>query len=197
MLHFSGALTKLLEELKKLPGVGEKSALRLALHLLKSQENLTALAESLLDVRDRVHFCSTCFGITEQDPCPICSGVRDQTTICVVEGPQDLFAVERTQAFQGLYHVLQGALSPLSGITPSDLRIVELLRRLGNGEIAEVVIATSFTIEGESTALYLTKIIKPLGVKVTRLAHGIPTGSDLEYVDSATMQRALERRNEM
>lgn len=197
MLHFSLALTRLLEELKKLPGVGDKSALRLALHLLKSDENLVALAQALAQVKERVRFCSTCFGITEDDPCPICMADRDKSIICVVEEPQDLLAVERTQAFRGQYHVLQGALSPLNGITPSDLRIVELLRRLQGSEVKEVVVATNFTVEGEATALYLTKLIKPLNVKVTRLAHGIPTGSDLEYVDTATMQRALEARSEI
>lgn len=197
MLHFSGSLTRLVGELKKLPGVGEKSALRLAFHLLKHPSNIEALAQSLLQVGERVHLCSVCFAITEDDPCWICSGERDSGTICVVEEPQDLLALERSRAFGGRYHVLQGALSPLNGVTPKDLRIAELMRRLQGGEVREVLIATNFTVEGEATALYLTRLIKPLSIRVTRLAHGIPVGSDLEYVDAATVQRAVEGRSEL
>jgi len=197
MLHTSRSLTKLLGELKKLPGVGEKTALRLAFHLLKSPANVSALAESLMEVSVRVRFCSTCFGITEDDPCSICSGARDDSIICVVEEPQDMLAIERSQAFRGRYHVLQGALSPLSGVTPAQLKITELVSRLERGGIKEVVLATNFSVEGEATALYLTRLLKPLGMKVTRLAHGIPTGHDLEYVDAATMQRAVEGRSEL
>lgn len=197
MLHFSGSLTRLVGELKKLPGVGEKSALRLAFHLLKHPNNIEALAQSLLQVGERVHLCSVCFAITEDDPCWICSGERDSGTICVVEEPQDLLALERSRAFGGRYHVLQGALSPLNGVTPKDLRIAELMQRLQGGEVREVLIATNFTVEGEATALYLTRLIKPLSIKVTRLAHGIPVGSDLEYVDAATVQRAVEGRSEL
>ncbi|ACH37241.1 recombination protein RecR [Citrifermentans bemidjiense Bem] len=197
MLHFSGSLTRLVGELKKLPGVGEKSAQRLAFHLLKHPSNIEALAQSLLQVGERVHLCSVCFAITEDDPCWICSGERDSGTICVVEEPQDLLALERSRAFSGRYHVLQGALSPLNGVTPKDLRIAELMQRLQGGEVREVLIATNFTVEGEATALYLTRLIKPLSIKVTRLAHGIPVGSDLEYVDAATVQRAVEGRSEL
>lgn len=197
MLHFSGSLTRLVGELKKLPGVGEKSALRLAFHLLKSPENIEALSESLMQVKERVRFCSVCFAITEDDPCWICSGERDPSTLCVVEEPQDLLAMERSRAFRGRYHVLQGALSPLNGVTPGSLRIAELMQRLQGGEVREVLIATNFSVEGEATALYLTKLIKPLSIKVTRLAHGIPIGSDLEYVDAATVQRAVEGRSEL
>ena len=197
MLHFSNSLIRLVGELKKLPGVGEKSALRLAFHLLKSPDNIEALAESLLQVKERVHFCSVCFAITEDDPCWICSGDRDAASICVVEEPQDLLAMERSRAFKGRYHVLQGALSPLNGVTPSDLKIAELMQRLESGEVREVLIATNFNVEGEATALYLTRMIKPLSIRVTRLAHGIPTGSDLEYVDAATVQRAVEGRSEL
>lgn len=197
MLHFSKSFTRLLGELKKLPGVGEKTALRLAFHLLKSPDIASTLAENLLAVTEKVHFCSVCFGITEDDPCWLCSGDRDETIICVVEEPQDLLAVERSHAFRGRYHVLQGALSPLNGVTPGHLRIAELIARLGDGKVREVVLATNFSMEGEATALYLTRLIKPLGVRVSRLAHGIPLGSDLEYVDTATVQRALEGRNEL
>jgi recombination protein RecR len=197
MLEFSNSFAKLLGELKKLPGVGEKTALRLAFHILKHPGNARELATSLMDVESRIRFCSVCFGITESDPCPICSGDRDEETLCVVEEPQDMLAVERSRAFKGRYHVLHGALSPLNGITPSNLRIHELLERISSGTIKEIVLATNFTVEGEATALYLTKLIKPLGVRLTRLAHGIPLGSDLEYVDAATVQRALEGRNEL
>jgi len=197
MLHFSNSLTRLVGELKKLPGVGEKSALRLAFHLLKHPGNIEALAESLTQVRERVRFCSICFAITEEDPCWICSGERDPATLCVVEEPQDILAIEKSRAFRGRYHVLQGALSPLSGVTPAELRVAELIKRLEGGEIREVLIATNFSVEGEATALFLTKLIKPLSIRVTRLAHGIPIGSDLEYVDAATVQRAVEGRSEL
>jgi len=195
MLYFSRSLTKLIGELKKLPGVGEKTALRLALHLLKSPENGSALAESLLEVQNSVKFCSTCYAITEDDPCCICSSDRDETAICVVEEPQDLMAIEKSGAFKGKYHVLHGALSPLNGIMPGNLRIDQLLERLQGDMVKEVLLATNFSVEGEATALYLTKLIKPLGIKVTRLAYGIPLGSDLEYVDTATVQKAVEGRN--
>lgn len=188
---------RLVGELKKLPGVGERTALRLAFHLLKSPRNLTALSEALCEVRDRVHPCSSCFAITETDPCSICSGNRDSSTICVVENSQDLMALERSNAYQGIYHVLEGAISPLSGIGPADLRISELVTRVETGSVHEVVIATNFTVEGEATALYLTRILKPTGVRVSRLAHGIPLGSDIEYVDAATVQWALQGRNEL
>jgi len=196
MLQFSSSFGKLLLELKKLPGVGEKTALRLAFHLLKSPGNMVALANSLKSVAESVHFCPVCFGITEKDPCAVCSGDRDDSVLCVVEEPQDMLAIERSHAFRGKYHVLQGALSPLSGITPSQLRIAELLERLRDSGIREVILATNFSVEGEATALYLGKIIKDLGLKVTRLAHGIPLGSDIEYVDVATVQRAVEGRSE-
>jgi recombination protein RecR len=197
MLTKISSLARLTGELKKLPGVGERTALRLAFHLLKSPQNLTALAEALLDVRTRVRACSACFAITEDDPCSICSGNRDTGIICVVESPQDLMALERSNAYNGVYHVLEGAISPLAGVGPSDLRIAELLERVQRGGVNEVVIATNFTVEGEATALYLTRALKPLSVKVTRLAHGIPLGSDIEFVDAATVQWALQGRNEL
>jgi len=187
----------LVAELKKLPGIGERSALRLAFHLLKSPHNLTALSEALCEVRDRIRACSNCFAVTENDPCSICSGNRDSGIICVVENSQDLMALERSNAYNGVYHVLEGAISPLAGIGPSSLRIDELLERIGRGGVCEIVIATNFTVEGEATSLYLTKLLKPHGVKVTRLAHGIPLGSDIEFVDAATVQWALQGRNEL
>jgi recombination protein RecR len=197
MLTKSSSLMRLVGELKKLPGVGERTALRLAFHLLKSPQNLTALAEALVDVKERVRPCSNCFAITEDDPCHICSGNRDSRTVCVVENSQDLMALERSNAWHGVYHVLEGAISPLSGVGPSSLRIAELLTRVETAGVSEVVIATNFTVEGEATALYLTKVLKPTGVKVTRLAHGIPLGSDIEFVDAATVQWALQGRNEL
>jgi recombination protein RecR len=177
--------------------VGERTALRLAFHLLKSPQNLTALAEALISVKERIRTCSNCFTITEDDPCHICTGSRDAGTVCVVENSQDLMALERSNAFHGVYHVLEGAISPLSGIGPSALRIDELLTRVNRGGINEVVIATNFSVEGEATALYLTKVLKQTGVKITRLAHGIPLGSDIEFVDAATVQWALQGRNEL
>ena len=197
MVYTSDTLSRLVGELKKLPGVGEKTALRLAFHLLRSPNHMTALAESLLDVNRRVRFCSVCFTITEDDPCGICTGDREAAVICVVEEPQDVLAIERSGAFTGRYHVLHGALSPLNGITPADLKIAELLQRLEREQVREVVIATNFTVEGEATSLFLTGLLKQRGVKVTRLAHGIPIGSDLEYVDAATMLRAVEGRCEL
>lgn len=197
MLTKTSSLMRLVGELKKLPGVGERTALRLAFHLLKSPQNLTMLAESLLEVHARVRTCSVCFAITEDDPCAICSGQRDNSTICVVENSQDLMALERSNAYHGLYHVLEGAISPLAGVGPADLHVDELLERIARGGVAEVVIATNFTVEGEATALYLTKALKASGVRVTRLAHGIPLGSDIEFVDAATVQWALQGRNEL
>ncbi len=195
MLHNSHSLTRLVGELKKLPGIGEKSACRLAFHLLRSPSNICALAESLLDLNNKIRFCSVCFSFTEEDPCAICSGNRDSSIICVVEEPQDVHAIERSGAFRGSYHVLHGVLSPLSGITPAELKIGELVERLSKEQIREVVIATNFSVEGEATAIYLASLIRAEGVHVTRLAHGIPTGSDIEYVDAATLQRALQGRN--
>lgn len=197
MLTKASSLSRLVGELKKLPGVGERTALRLAFHLLKSPQNLTSLAEALLTVREKTRTCSVCFSITEDDPCSICTSSRDSSIVCVVENSQDLMALERSNAFQGVYHVLEGAISPLSGIGPSSLRIDELLARVSAGGISEVVIATNFTVEGEATALYLTKVLKPLGIRITRLAHGIPLGSDIEYVDAATVQWALQGRSEL
>jgi len=197
MLTKASSLSRLVGELKKLPGVGERTALRLAFHLLKSPRNLTMLSESLLDVRDRVRSCSVCFAITENDPCSICTGNRDPKTICVIENSQDLMALERSNAWHGVYHVLEGAISPLAGVGPADLRVAELLDRVVKGGVEEVVIATNFTVEGEATALFLAKALKKHNLKLSRLAHGIPLGSDLEFVDAATVQWALQGRTEL
>ncbi|MDD2850782.1 MAG: recombination mediator RecR [Desulfuromonadaceae bacterium] len=197
MLTKSSSLMRLVGELKKLPGIGERTALRLAFHLLKTPRNMTALAESLCEVRDLVHPCPVCFAITETDPCSICAGNRDAAMICVVENSQDLMALERSNAYHGMYHVLEGCLSPLNGVGPDCLRITELVERIKDGAVKEVLIATNFTVEGEATALYLKKVLKQLDLKITRLAHGIPLGSDIEFVDAATVQWALQGRSEL
>lgn len=197
MLQQAPSLNRLVGELKKLPGIGERTAVRLAFHLLKAPHSITSLVEALCDVQQQVRSCSICFALTEQDPCPLCSGQRDARILCVVETSQDLLALERSNAFQGSYHVLQGAISPLQGVNPESLKIAELLERVKAGGVEEVVIATNFTVEGETTALYLARQLKPLGVKVTRLAHGIPLGSDIEFVDPATVQWALKGRSEL
>lgn len=184
----------------KLPGVGEKTAQRLAFHVLKSPpEYASDLAEALLALRAEVRLCSSCCNLTAQDPCPICKDTqRDAKLICVVESVPDLLAVERTREFRGRYHVLHGALSPLDGVGPDQLKIKELLARLGpDCGVEEVIVATDPTVEGEATALYLTRLLKPLGVKVSRIAQGVPMGSDLEYADQVTLARALRGRREL
>jgi recombination protein RecR len=191
-------LTRLVEELQRLPGIGPKGAQRLAFHVLKTpREETDRLADALRNVKERVTYCSVCNNITESDPCEYCrGGVRDARVICVVEEPQNVAAIEKTGEFKGVYHVLMGALSPLHGIGPDDLKIKNLLARIGDG-VLEVILATNPTIEGEATAIYLTRLLKPLGVRVTRIAMGVPVGSDLEYADQVTMQKALEGRREL
>jgi recombination protein RecR len=186
-------------ELAKFPGVGNKTATRLAFFLLRQPKAQSeALAEAILELQRNTRFCSVCFHITEQDPCPLCCDKgRDESLICVVEEPQALMAIERSRSFKGRYHVLHGALSPLDGIGPEDLKISPLIKRLEQGGVQEVLIATNFTVEGDATALYLTKLIQPLGIRVTRLAYGIPMGSELEYVDEATVNRAVEGRRDI
>jgi recombination protein RecR len=195
VLYTSEALQQLIEEFSQLPGIGRKTALRLALFMLKRpREDVVKMARALVDVKDRITSCSVCCNITESDPCPICSSTkRERETLCVVEEPSDVIALEKTNEFRGLYHVLGGALSPLDGIGPDDLKIRELLRRLP-ADITEVILALNPTVEGEATTIYLTKLVKPLGVKVTRLARGIPVGGNLEFADEATLSRALEGR---
>jgi len=191
-------LTRLIEELQRLPGIGPKGAQRLAFHILKTPRDHTdRLVEALRDMKDRVTYCSVCNNITDIDPCAFCrSDARDRHIICVVEEPQNVTAVEKTREFKGLYHVLMGALSPLQGIGPDDLKIKGLLTRIGNG-VSEVILATNPNVEGEATAIYLARLLKPLGVKVTRIAMGVPVGSDLEYADEVTMHKALEGRREV
>jgi recombination protein RecR len=183
-------LVRLVEQLQKLPGIGAKGAQRLAFHVLRTpREDTERLCEAIRDVKERVTYCSTCNNITDVDPCPLCtSAVRDQRTICVVE---------RSREFKGVYHVLMGTLSPLHGVGPDDLKIKGLLDRVGNGGADEVILATNPTVEGEATALYLARLLKPLGLRVTRIAMGIPVGSDLEYADDVTMSRAMEGRREL
>ena len=194
------AMTRLVRELSRLPGIGEKTASRLAFNLLgRPREDVIALAEALLEMKERIVLCASCLGLSDRERCHICSDpARDPAVICVVEGPADLMAMERSRSFGGLYHVLHGALAPLDGIGPDDIRIKELIGRL-NGEppVAEVVIATNATVEGEATALYLARLIKPMGIKATRLARGLPVGGDLEYSDAATLTSAFSGRREI
>jgi recombination protein RecR len=192
-------LAKLVEQLQKLPGIGGKGAQRLAFHILKNpRDEAERLCDAIREVKERVTYCSTCNNITDQDPCVFCTNPsRDQRVICVVEEPQNVSVVEKTREFRGMYHVLMGALSPLHGVGPDDLKIKGLLSRVVGGGVEEVILATNPTVEGEATALYLARLLKPLGVRVTRIAMGIPVGSDLEYADEVTMTRAMEGRREV
>jgi recombination protein RecR len=192
-------LARLIERLQKLPGIGAKSAQRLAYHVLRTpREDADALCGAIRDVKDKVTYCSTCNNITDVDPCVYCTDPgRDRRAICVVEEPQNVAAVEKTREFRGMYHVLMGALSPLQGVGPDDLKIHGLLSRVGEGGIAEVVLATNPNVEGEATALYLARLLKPLGVRVTRIATGIPVGSDIEYADELTMSKAFAGRRDV
>jgi recombination protein RecR len=191
-------LVRLIEELQRLPGVGPKSAQRLAFHILKTPRELTErLVDALRDVKERVTYCSVCNNITDVDPCVYCSSDgRDPKIICVVEEPQNVSAIEKTREFKGRYHVLMGALSPLQGIGPDDLKIKGLLARVNSG-VDEIILATNPNVEGEATAIYLARLLKPLGVRVTRIAMGVPVGSDLDYADEVTMHRSMEGRREV
>jgi len=195
MLYTSETIQQLTEEFSRLPGIGRKTAQRLALYVLKMPtDEVRAFARALVDVKEKVRYCSVCSNITENDPCAICAGPkRNRRIICVVEEPNDVIALEKTHEFNGLYHVLGGALSPLDGVGPEDLKVKELLNRLA-GEIDEVILALNPNVEGETTTLYLAKLLKPLSVKVTRIARGLPIGGDLEFADEATLTRALEGR---
>ena len=192
-------ISRLIRELAKLPGIGEKTASRLAFHILRAPgEYARELAQALVEVKEKIRLCSTCMNLTEQDPCTLCSDPRrDPSLVAVVATPPDLYAIERTGGFRGRYHVLHGVLSPLEGIGPDDLRIKELLGRVGRGELKEIIVATSPNVEGEATALYLAKVLRPLGVRVTRIASGLAVGGELEYADGVTITRALEARREM
>ncbi|MDA0986639.1 MAG: recombination mediator RecR [Bacteroidetes bacterium] len=196
MIYTSESFEQLVEHFTKLPGIGRKTAQRLALFILKmNHEEVNQFATSLINVKEKIRYCSSCCNITEQNPCPVCSSTkRINSLICVVEEPNDLLAIERTNDYNGLYHVLGGALSPLDNITPEQLKIKELLRRFENQDIEEIILALNPTIEGETTSLYLARLLKPLGIKISRIARGIPIGASLEFTDDATLSRALEGR---
>lgn len=198
MNYYGNSITKLIEQLSRLPGVGQRTAQRLAFHIIgMSKENAQLLADSIIEAKNSIKYCSKCCNITDSEICPVCqSSKRDDSLIMVVEDPQDMAAYEKTKEFKGVYHVLHGAISPMKDIGPEDLKIKELMSRI-NEDVKEVIIATNPNVEGEATAMYLSRLIKPLGVKVSRIAHGVPIGSDLEYVDQVTLSRALEGRREM
>lgn len=192
-------IARLIDELSKMPTVGPKTAQRLAFHVLRMPEaEVQALARAIVEAKERIRSCSICFNLTDSDPCAICANpTRDSSLICAVEDPRDVIALERMREFRGRYHVLEGAISPLDGIGPDDLRIRELLARLESGEVKEVIVATNPRVEGDATAIYLSRLIRPLGVKVTRIAHGLPVGGDIEYADEVTLAKALEGRREL
>ena len=196
---FSESVNNLIKQFEKLPGIGHKTAIRLAFFVLESStENAEEMAKAILDARQKVKFCSTCYNLTESDPCKICSDAsRDKSVICVVESVKDVTAMEKTHEYKGLYHVLHGSISPMNNISAADIKIKELLERLKDDEIKEVILATNPTIEGETTAMYISRIIKPLGITVTRIAAGLPVGSDIEYTDEITLIKALEGRRNM
>jgi len=192
-------VARMIDEFHKLPGIGPKSAQRLTYHLLRvPPEAALALANAIIELKEKTVLCSTCQNVTEHDPCAICSDAsRDRTAICVVEEPLDILAVERTRGFQGLYHVLHGVISPMEGVGPDDLKVNELLARLRGGAVREVIMATNPNLEGEATSMYISRLLTPMGIRVTRLARGLPMGSDLEYADDVTLSRALENRQEV
>lgn len=196
MDYFGSPVTRLIEELSRLPGIGRKSAQRLAFHVIRMpKEEAQALADAIVAARTEVHYCKECGCLADGDLCPICADAsRDHSSIMVVEDARDMAAYERTRQYQGVYHILQGVISPLSGVSPQDLKIQELLDRLKDDTVKEIIIATNPTVEGETTAMYLSRLIKPLGLKVTRIANGVPVGGDLEYIDEVTLARALEGR---
>ena len=199
MSYYSPSIEKLIESFERLPSIGHKTAARLAFYILNSTEEETnAFVSSILNAKKNLRYCSKCYNISDTDPCNICSNVkRSQEIICVVEDVRDIIAMERTNEFKGVYHVLHGSISPMNGIGPDDIKIKELLARLMDGTVKEVILATNPRVEGEATAMYLSKLIKPLGIKVTRIAHGIPVGGDLEYTDEITLAKALEGRREL
>ncbi len=196
MDDYGSVVNGLVQELSRLPGIGQRSAVRLAFHILRMpKEEAQALASAVVAANQEVHYCKECGNLTDGDLCPVCADTtRDHSLIMVVEDVRDLAAYERTKQYKGVYHILQGVISPLSGVSPDDLRIKELLERIGRGQVKEVIIATNPTVEGETTAMYLSRILKPLGIQVTRIANGVPVGGDLEYIDEVTLARALEGR---
>ena len=199
MSSYSPSIEKLIESFERLPSIGHKTAIRLAFYILNStQEETNEFVSSIVNAKKNLKYCSKCYNISDTDPCNICGNPkRDQSIICVVEDVRDIIAMEKTHEFKGVYHVLHGSISPMNGIGPDDIKIKELLSRLMDGQVKEVILATNPRVEGEATAMYLSKLIKPLGVKVTRIAHGIPVGGDLEYTDEITLTKALEGRREI
>lgn len=199
MNFYPSPVARLVEEFSKLPGIGSKTAQRLSFFVLDmKEEEVRNLAQAIVDAKRKISYCSVCGNLTDIDPCFICRNTsRDNSVICVVEEPRDVIAMEKTREFKGLYHVLHGAISPMGGIGPEDIKIKELLDRLGKNDVKEVIVATNSNVEGEATAMYLSKLIKPFGIKVTRIAHGIPVGGDLEYADEVTLTKALEGRREI
>jgi recombination protein RecR len=199
MADFAESIERLIQELKKLPGIGQKTAQRLAFHLLRGdREEALALADAIRDAKEKIRACSVCNNVTDTDPCLYCSSVsRNPKIICVVEEPHNIVPIEKTRQYHGLYHVLGGAISPLGGVGPDQLKIKGLIARLRNGAVEEIIVATNPTAEGEATAVYLSKLIKPLGIRVTRIAMGIPVGSDIEYADEITMLKSMEGRREL
>ena len=199
MANYATPIAKLVEEFEKLPGIGHKTAQRLAFYILNlPADRAQDLADAIKEAKEKIRYCSVCGNLTDIDPCTICSSPsRDCHTICVVEESRDIIAMERAREFKGLYHVLQGTISPMDGIGPEDIRIKELLTRLGDDTVKEIIMATNPDIEGEATAMYIAKLLKPLGIRITRIAHGIPVGGDLEYTDEVTLARAIEGRREL
>ncbi|MBQ7477861.1 MAG: recombination protein RecR [Selenomonadaceae bacterium] len=198
-MQYIAPLAKLIEHFRALPGIGSKTAVRLAYHVLDMDAvQAKALAEAIIEAKEKIGYCNTCFNLSDRNPCQICgSDARDHSVICVVEQPQDVAAMERMREFKGVYHVLHGALSPLEGVGPEDIRIKELLNRLYDSDVKEVIMATNPNVEGEATAMYIAKLLKPAGIKVTRIAHGLPVGGDLEYADEVTLSKAMENRREI
>ena len=198
-MYYPEPIAKLIDAFSRLPGVGPKTAGRLAFHVLRmKEEDVIDFAKSLVNVKRNLHYCSICCNITDVDPCRICQDKsRDNSVICVVQEPKDLVALERTKEFEGYYHVLHGAISPMEGIGPDQIHIAELLKRLGDETVQELILATNPNIEGEATAMYLSRLIKPFGLRVTRIAHGLPVGGDLEYADEVTLSKAMEGRREL
>lgn len=198
-MHYPEPLAKLIDSFSRLPGIGPKTAARLAFHVLRMKEDdVIDFAKALVSVKRNLYYCSVCCNITDIDPCHICQDKsRDNSVICVVQESKDLVAIERMKDFQGYYHVLQGAISPMEGIGPDEIRIAELLKRLSDERVQELILATNPNIEGEATAMYLSRLVKPFGIKVTRIAHGLPVGGDLEYADEVTLSKALEGRREV
>ena len=199
MSMYSPSIEKLIQSFEKLPSIGNKTAARLAFYILNaSEEETNDFVSSIVNAKKNLKYCSKCYNISDTDPCQICSNPkRNQSEICVVEDVRDIIAMEKTHEFRGIYHVLHGSISPMNGIGPDDIKIKELLARLMDGQVKEVILATNPRVEGEATAMYLSKLIKPLGIKVTRIAHGIPVGGDLEYTDEITLTKALEGRREI